>query len=72
MTIADTMREVIALEREIMAALPTADAAAGDAAREAVRDAHDVLWNVWIGPGTRLDRLRDVAGRLLQFSGAKP
>ena len=65
------MGEVIALENEIMAALPKADELASitvDAALiEAVRFAQDVLCNAWTGPGLRLDRLRSIAGTFRSF-----
>lgn len=59
------MDEVLALEQEIMSALPRADeiaSVADDAGfSQAVADAHDILLNTWPGPGTRLARLHSVA-----------
>ena len=60
------MNEVIALETEIMNALPRADAAEPGALW--VRMAHDVLCNGWTEPGSRLDRLRTVAEALRPFA----
>lgn len=59
MTERGSMGEVIALENEIMSALPRADVVAE--LRGAVIDAHDVLCNAWSGPGERLDKLREIA-----------
>lgn len=64
MSSADTMGEVIALENEIMAALPkVADAVAieGSDRWMVIARAHDILCNAWRGPGARLDRLREIA-----------
>lgn len=68
-----SMGEVIALEREIMAALPGADAAAGMMERAsrlsaAVTRAHDILCNAWDGPGERLESLRTIAAELRRFA----
>lgn len=68
------MDEVIALEAEIMGALPAADRAADmmepDAPiHTAIRFAHDVLCNGWSETtGTRLDRLRTIATALRRFA----
>lgn len=63
MILPGSIGEVIALENEIMAALPGADAVAMDGGfHGVVRDAHDILCNSWRGPGERLDRLREIAG----------
>jgi hypothetical protein len=68
-----SMSEVIALENEIMDALPAADRAAGTADASApvhtvIRFAHDVLCNGWAGPGQRLERLRTIAAELRRFA----
>ena len=70
------MDEIIALEQQIMAALPRADAAAGmfehDAGiHTAIRSAHEILCNGWSEPGSRLDRLRTIAAALKQFNEGK-
>ena len=63
MTAAGSMGEVIALEKEIMAALPAADRAAerDPTLKVAVRDAQDLICNAWCGPEQRLARLRRIA-----------
>lgn len=63
------MREIIALEQEIMEALPRIDAAAamfdvGAPIHAAIRSAHDLLCNGWQGPGLRIDLLRSVAATM--------
>lgn len=55
------MDEVIALEGEIMAALPRL---VGDL----YRDAQDILFNVWTGAGSRLERLRSVVAEVKKVS----
>lgn len=60
------MREIIALEQEIMEALPRVDAAAamfdrGAPIHAAIAGAQDIICNSWRGPGIRGDRLREIA-----------
>lgn len=63
---AGSMGEVAALEKEIMAALPRADAAAehDPSIRPTLAFAHDILCNGWTEPGSRLDRLRTIAAAM--------
>lgn len=64
------MNEVIALENEIMAALPGADAAAElDASlKSLVASAHDILCNGWSDRTiTRLERMREIAAEIRRF-----
>jgi hypothetical protein len=69
------MREIVALETEIMDALPRADAAAAmfDASapiHATIASAQFILCNCWRGPGERLERLREIARLLRSFNEA--
>jgi anti-sigma factor ChrR (cupin superfamily) len=71
------MDEIIALEQQIMAALPRADTAAAmfdadTAIHIVIRSAQDILSNSWRGGGSRLNRLRMIAAALTQFNEEKP
>lgn len=63
------MDEIIALEATIAGALPSASAAAEHDARlrPLIAFAHDILCNGWTEPGSRLDRLRTLAGEIARF-----
>lgn len=62
--IAGSMGEILALEDEIMAALPRVASFPDADARYVERDAQELLFNAWNGPGARLDRLRQVADEM--------